>query len=141
MRFENYPNTWTDPDGSVLARFQQLFSFPPGFLLDELVMKHYWSELNRDIKNIYVRMNTIKNTATSYGILFSASEDNVINKEWGKFLQNFFSDNRDNLAVIVKKAEKNLPKKVRQHEDKICSRDSGVQWLTLKSFFSYDHGQ
>ena len=83
-------------------------------------MKHYWSELNRDIKNIYVRMNTIKNTATSYGILFSASEDNIINREWGKFLQNFFLDNRDNLAVIVKKAENNLPKKVGHMKIESC---------------------
>lgn len=82
--------------------------------MDILVVKHYWERLNKDIPNFYYRLNAIENSKTTFGFLFSASETNATNRVFGKFLENFFDENQDNVDVIVKRAHNYLTKKVSQ---------------------------
>ena len=83
-----------------------------GILMDILVMKYYWTDLKKDIPALHYRLNAFTNSETSFGILFSQSEDNTTNQALGKFLENFFLENRDNIDVIIKMAEKDVTRPV-----------------------------
>ena len=94
--------------------FNSAFYFASGILLDELVYKHYSEHLENTVSHLYVRKNAIKNSDTSYGVLFPyARTFNTTNAKWASYLRGFFKDNEDNLDVIVELAMRDLPRQVR----------------------------
>ena len=84
-----------------------------GILLDDLALRYYMEELQDAIQDLYIRRNAIKNSETSYGILFPYDKQhNTTNAKWSSFLSGFFKQNQDNLDVLVELAMRELPNQV-----------------------------
>ena len=78
--------------------------------MDSLILKHYAEDLENSIANFYSRSNVLKNSPTSYGILFAYDHvSNQTNAMWASFLSGFFDENRDNLDLMLQLAEEQLP--------------------------------
>ena len=70
-------------------------------------------ELKNEISDLYVRRNALKNTETSYGLVFPYDlQHNATNRKWSKFLVGFFKQNQDNMDMLVELAMRDLPHQV-----------------------------
>ncbi|XP_065060053.1 uncharacterized protein LOC135687428 [Rhopilema esculentum] len=93
-----------------------------GILMDSLILKHYAEDLENSITNFYSRSNVLENSPTSYGILFAYDHvSNHTNAMWASFLSGFFDENRDNLDLMLKLAEEQLPMSLHTAHDHINS--------------------
>ncbi len=81
--------------------------------MDVMILSHFYEDLKKDIDDLHIRVNAIKNSKTSIGLTFPQNATNATNREWANFLSKFYVDNHDNMDILLNVAMNGLNPKVR----------------------------
>eukprot|EP00794_Sanderia_malayensis_P019104 gene19104-21019_t len=79
-----------------------------GLLMDVFALSYFYDDLRGSIDNLHIRTDAIKNTKTSYGIVFPYDAQNATNKLWATHLAEFFWLNQDNMDTLLQISKSKL---------------------------------